>query len=164
MEHIKNSLIGVTMSWDKMEKTREETGLFIRLKDGDEVTGVFKGTPKTFYSVFKDPMEYEEWKEGRSFKFKINFLVATEDGNFIPKIFQGGAVVRNALLDVKDEYGLDCVFKVKRTGAGKDDTRYAILFKKELNAADKAAIDALELLPLEKQIDDPRDKKEDIPF
>lgn len=121
------------MSWDKLIKSREESGQsnHLKFKDGDSYEGIFRGEPHIFYATFKDPKEYPEWAEGRSFKFKINFIIR-ENGKPVARIFKGGAKVRDALIDAQSEYGLDCVFKIKRTGSTKEDTRYSILFKAKL--------------------------------
>lgn len=129
------------MSWEKMKESKS-SGLFVSLKDGESIEGVFVGNPVCFYQTFKDPAEYNEWKEGRSFKFKINF-VAVKDGELTGRIFKGGKTVSDMLLDVKEEYGLDCIFKVKRSGSTKDDTRYSILFKSKLTDKQKDAINAV---------------------
>ena len=132
--------------WDQMEMTKSEQGssIFIKLKDGDEIEGVFRGNPYTFYQAFKERVEYDKWAEGRSFRFRIP-LVVQVNGMYSAKIFQGGAMLRDALIDVRNEYGLDCLFKIKRTGSGKDDTRYSILFKGKLTDEQLEKINAIKL-------------------
>ena len=80
-----------------------------------------------------------------SFKFKINF-VEIKDGELTGRIFKGGKTLSDMLLDVKEEYDLDCIFKIKRTGSSKDDTRYSILFKSKLNEKQKAAVNAVPVI------------------
>ncbi len=144
------------MSWEQMKKAKEEGGnsMFIRLKDGDSVEGVFRGQPHTFYQSFGDRAEYDKWAEGRSFKFKINFVV-NEAGHLNVKIFQGGATIRDAILDAKEEYGLDCIYKIKRTGSTKEDTRYAVLFKQKLTPEGIEAVNAMELKRLTSDLKEP---------
>lgn len=155
------------MSWERMKKAREESGgLFIRLKDGDAIEGVFRGEPYCFYQKFKDPNEYTEWAEGRAFKFKINFITR-ENGAPVAKIFQGGARVRDILLDAIDEYGIDTVFKIKRTGSEKETTRYSILFKTALTPEQLDLINKVELHSLERRLRDeepPPYEDEEDPF
>lgn len=142
------------MSWNDLQKARESQGSFgsfISLKDGEFIEGVFVGEPKMFYSIFKDPEEYTSWAKGRSFKFKINMIIKDENGKLVAKILKGGAEMRDQLLDCIKEYGLDCLFKVKRTGSGKDDTRYSILFKAKLTPEQDAAVKAITPLSLEPQ-------------
>lgn len=141
------------MSWDQMEKAVEESGseLFVKLKDGEEIIGVFRGEPYCFRQIFKDQTEYpvDAFLKGASFKFKIAFITKDE-GKYVAKIFQGSKRVSETLLDAKNEYGLDCTFKVKRTGSGKDDTRYSILFKAKLSPAELKEINSIELPSLQR--------------
>lgn len=162
------------MSWETMKKAKEEGGssMFVKLADGQSIEGVFRGDPYCYYAKFKDPKEFTHWEEGLSFKFKINF-VAIENGKLVPKIFQGGAKVRDALLDAKEEYGIDTIFKIKRTGSGKDDTRYAVLFKAKLTPEQTEKIKALPLKELVGKVsateempedDTPPPSEDGIPF
>lgn len=157
--------------WNDFKKAKEESeksSLFIRLKDGESIEGVFRGEPYFFYQKFKDPIEYEKWAEGRSFKFKINFITR-DNGTPTAKIFQGGATLRDMLIDAADEYSLDTVFKIKRTGSGKDDTRYSILFKASLTPEQIKTIGEVKLNELERgktsgYEDEPPPSDDDIPF
>src|SRR3990167_4785768 len=117
------------MSWDQAKRARDEagSGKFIRLKDGDRVTGVFRGEPHTFYRAFKDKAEYENWAQGRSFKFRINILLKTAEG-WEAKLFEQGSIAFDQLFEAHEKYGFDCVYEIRRKGSGQDDTRYYILF------------------------------------
>lgn len=158
-------------AWDEMKKLKNEKGnLFLKLADGESVEGIFRGEPFLFYQKFKDPTEHKEWAEGRSFKFKINFLVK-ENGIWIAKILQGGSTIRDLLLDAKDEYGIDCVFKFKRVGLGREDTRYSLLFKAQLTPEQIEAANRIKLNSFERKIivpvfDEftPSMNQEDAPF
>lgn len=144
------------MSWASMKKAKDEAkgGLFIKLKDGDFVEGIFRGQPHFYYQKFGDRTEYDTWAEGRSFKFKIPFVI-NENGAWVAKIYQGGAKVRDQIFDMGEEYGvkdtngdlvrIDAIFKIKRTGSGKDDTRYSILFKGFPTAEQLLQINAVKL-------------------
>ncbi len=151
------------MSWQKLKERKEFSGgMFVKLGDGESIEGVFRGEPHTFYSVFKDPTEHEEWAEGRSFKFKVNFAVFNlETKAYEMKVFQGGSTLSDMLVDMKEEYGLDQLFKIKRTGSGKEDTRYSILPKGALSPEQLATINALPLHKFEKKVDESTDS---IPF
>ena len=138
------------MSWNNMRKTKEGSSLFIRLKDGDSIEGMFAGEPHTYYSKFKDKPEYTAWADGRSFKFRLNFITKNDDNELEAKILTGGSTISNAILDMKEEYGLDCIFKIKRTGSGKDDTRYTILFKDKLKDGELAVYKSVKLNQLTK--------------
>ncbi len=140
------------MSWDTFTEEAKRKGSasedYIRLKDGESVEGVFVGEPYFYYGAFKDRTEYPEWQEGLSFKFKINF-VTHDNGQLVPKIVQGGRRLANAIVTVKEEYGLDNVFKIARAGSGKDDTTYAVLFKGKIPDAIKAKLKDVELKKLQ---------------
>lgn len=107
-------------------------GKFISLKDGDAIEGVFWGEPYTYWRTYPDKTEYSDWAEGRRFNFKTNFIV-TEEGERKAKILQGSKTFYNSICDVLEEYGQDSVFKIKRSGSGKDDTRYSVLHKGKLS-------------------------------
>jgi len=144
------------MSWNAMKKAKEESGggggLFVKLKDGDEVEGVFMGEPHTFYQVFGSKTEHDNWVDGSSFKFKIPFVVK-ENGVYVAKIFQGSKTTAGILLDVKDEYGTDCLYKIKRKGSTKEDTKYSILFKGNLSVAELESVKKIELPSLKPKTD-----------
>lgn len=118
------------MSWEKM-KERSENKNFIKLKDGEEVQGVFAGEPYTFYKKFKDQVEYADWADGRSWKFRINFIVKGDNG-YEAKVLEGGSTICDQILAAKEEEGLDAIYKIKRKGSGKEDTVYTVHFKGKL--------------------------------
>ena len=122
------------MSWDAFEKAPENGGKYLRLKGGESAIGIFVGQPRVFYKSFKTKEERDTpGPAGSDFKwrFQINFLTK-EDGKEVMKIFEQGMAVRSTLKAVKEEYGLDCVYKIVRKGSGIDDTEYSILFKEAL--------------------------------
>lgn len=153
------------MTWDKMKDSKKnDGGIFIKLQDGDAIEGAFVGEPYCFYAIFKDNTEYTERVEGSSFKFRVNFAQKNDDGSFTMKVYSGGATVRDSLVDLMDDFPLnDTLFKIKRTGSGKDDTRYAVLPKGALTEDDKATIENLDTLPLSYDKTD-KEKQEDVPF
>jgi hypothetical protein len=119
------------MGWDDARRIKESGGAeFIKLKDGETVRGVFRGEPYIFYQEFGDKSEYDDYAEGRSTRFKINFVVK-EGERYVAKIFGGGYYVLTALVDYKDKHGLDVVYEVKRNGTG-TDTRYTIMYDNKL--------------------------------
>lgn len=159
------------MNWSNARKVREESGSnkFIKLKDGDSIEGVFRGDPYTFYQKFKDPNEYLQYAEGRSFKFKVNFIVKEND-TLVSKILQQGATVFDLIVDAIDEYGADCVFKIKRVGSGKEDTRYSVLFKGNLTSEQISQYNAVKLNSLKRALSEedernpPLSDEDDISF
>jgi hypothetical protein len=143
------------MTWEAMEiadkavKTGAGLGnMFVHLKDGDSVEGTFRGEPRIFYQAFGDKVEYNGPGEGRSFKFKVNFITTDDKGIPVVKILQGGSMLRKAILACRAEYGMDCVYKVKRTGAGKEDTVYSVLFKRVLAPAELETVNNMPLKAL----------------
>ncbi len=154
--------------WETLEKTSEETngsGMFLNLKDGDEVLGVFRGPPKTFYSVYTDKThtEHVERVKGSSLRFKINVITKNALDEYEAKVWTAGAKVRDALLAVRNEYGLeDVLYKIKRTGSGKEDTSYSILFKAKLTPKEVEEVDKIALLSLEKTKSDKKKSFSDL--
>jgi hypothetical protein len=150
--------------WDTMKKAKESgDSMFIKLKDGDNIKGVFRGDPYVFYRVFQDKEEYTEWAEGRSFRFRINFM--TEESGWAPKILEQGAKVRDALLACKAKYGLDCVYEITRTGSGREDTVYNVLFDRNLTDSEKAVIAGTTLKELtKKELPEKHLESTDVPF
>lgn len=150
-------------SWNDFDKKAKEAssgGSFIKLKDGDEVIGVFRGEPYTFYQAFKDKIEYPYKVAGASFKFRVNFVIKEKDG-FVSKILQGGATMADQISSCREEYGLDCTYKIKRKGSGKDDTTYSVLFKANLSKEQLKEINAVELLKLTSEKGSPNRTQED---
>lgn len=154
------------MSWGELERTKVPSR-FIKLKDGDTIEGVFRGEPYIFYRIYKDKTEYRTYIPGSKFRFRVNF-VTRENGNVVAKIFEGGSKIRDAILEAKEEYGLNYVFKIKRKGSGMNDTTYSIFPKEPLNESAIEAINAVKLNDLEpKQSSDNHSSyqdEEDVPF
>lgn len=135
--------------WQLAEKL-SEGGLsseFVKLKDGEFIECVFRGPPYTFFQAFKDMNEYSEPGEGRSTRFRINVIVK-EASAYVPKIFQGGKRTLKDLITCRNEYGLDCIYKIKRSGTGKEDTKYHIMYKANLTDEQKEVFKQMPLLEL----------------
>lgn len=125
------------MSWDKLKKSKEEQKKgkkYVALKDGDSMVGIFAGEPDVFYQNFKTSEKSEFYKTDFKFRFRIGFVVKEGD-SYVKKVFEGSARTRDALLDAVGEYGQKCVFKIKRTGSGIEDTRYSILLQEKIDDA-----------------------------
>ena len=111
-------------------------GLYVSLKDGDKVQGVFRGDPVILHT---------HWFEGKSikcpgkdecphcaggakprFRFKLNFYTK-QNGDWSAKIFEGGWSILKELKKLQDAgYKLeDTVIQVARKGA-EMDTEYAV--------------------------------------
>ena len=142
-----------------------DSGLFIKMKDGDKITGIFRGEPK----IFK-----VHWVAGRSslctydgcalcdqaqtneklkakFRFQLNFITKA-DGVWLAKIYEGSYQTYKELKELHEsDYNLEeTAVSIKRNGEG-TDTRYAIMPIKNnggLKPADLKAIASIPLNPL----------------
>lgn len=143
------------MSWDDLKteaaKAKGSGGLYIKIADGESVEGVFRGDPYLFYSDFNSKKESEFAFGDAKFRFRINFLVYDkETDTFIPKILERGSLFAEQIFVAKDEYGLDCVYKITRKGSGLK-TVHNLLFKKPLTKDQIDKISSTKLLDLHKK-------------
>jgi hypothetical protein len=114
------------------------------LKDGQEVTGFIYGKPEGVYFDWQTKRNFEDWAEGRRFKFYAHFLIP-EGNTFLVKILTGPKRLLYAISDAKKEYGQGAMMKIVRAGSGKDDTRYAVYGKGNITENQKKAIAGLDL-------------------
>jgi hypothetical protein len=125
---------------------------FLKLKDKESVTGIFRGELYEFFTVWEGgkSRQVPEGTPKAGFRFRINFVL--KDGaNFVPKIFENGATVYKQLEELHAEYGLDSiVVKLTRNGDGMDTT-YSIMpmIKQTITKETAEYLSKLELLPLE---------------
>lgn len=101
---------------------------YVKLRDKESVTGIFRGDPREFFVVWKDgkSIEVPEGTAGSKFRFRINFVVK-EGASYVPKIFEQGQVVYEQLSAFHQEYDLEkTVMKITRNGE-KLDTSYTIM-------------------------------------
>jgi hypothetical protein len=139
------------MSWEQVKKARDEIkkSNFINLKDGDSVVGVFRGEPYCFYKEkypSQSKVEYDEYQPGRTFRFRINFIV--NDGeNYSARIFEGNKETSDALYECYEEKGLDAVYKIKRKGS-QQLTKYYITFQSALSGGPLEKIKSIQVAPL----------------
>jgi hypothetical protein len=143
------------MSWSKMKKAKEESGsgLFVQLKDGEELVGVFVGEPRCYYYDFQSKREEAEYFPGSQFKFKIPFVVK-ENGTFVAKIFNSGSDSRDQLVDLIEEHGQDCLYKIKgkseyAKGLNRNYIKPIIFYKGPVDPEMLAQAHAVKLPPLE---------------
>jgi hypothetical protein len=116
-------------TWDEIEERKEGSGskMFLRLKDGEFVEGIFAGQPFKLYNDFKKKEYYDTWAEGRNTRYRINFIVGDE-----AKIFETSFTTMSTIKAMVNEYGQDYVYKIKRSGSSKDNTVYHVLPKEKL--------------------------------
>lgn len=104
------------------------SNLFLKIKDGESVIGVFRGEPLEFYSKWiggKSQIALPDDPEAKK-RYRLNFITK-EDGKFVPKIWEFGVFIYNQLADINDEYPLEKTkVKITRHGTG-TDTTYMIL-------------------------------------
>lgn len=141
------------MQFTKREIVQSEgSNLFLKLKDGESVAGVFRGEIHEFYSKWdgnrshlSTPLDQEA-----KCRFRLNF-VTKEGAKFVAKIWEFGLVVYNQLADIDAEYPLEET-KVKITRRGmKTDTTYMILplMKEKIDPKTMTAILSVPLNVLE---------------
>lgn len=117
------------MKFQKREITQSEgSSLFLKLKDGESVSGMFRGEVYEFYAKWEgnrshvtNPLDQEA-----KVRFRLNFVMK-EDSKLVAKIWEFGLVVYNQLADLDAEYPLEeTKVKITRRGTG-TDTTYSIL-------------------------------------
>lgn len=112
------------------------SGNFIKIKDGESVTGIFKGEPVEFYihgnQADTTACEGEgcprcKAGEEKRFRFRLNFI-CKQQGAIVCKIFEQGKRVYRMLKDLNEMSSLETTtLMIKRTGSSKDDTTYTII-------------------------------------
>lgn len=124
---------------------------YLRLKDKETVTGIFRGEIKEYYlswpkggrkQIFSEPAP------GTKIRFEVNFVVK-EGTTYVPKIFEGGHPVYKQLAALHDEYDLEkTVIKITRNGIDKN-TSYTFMPAKVAPSAETLKyLDSIQLLPL----------------
>lgn len=139
------------MSWEDLQKEkerRENAKPFVRLKDGQSVQGVFAGEPVQFYHKFSDKAFYRDYVKGAGYRFRINFVTKDQDGKMVAKVFEGGRRIADAIMELKNEIGLEKVFLIKRQGSEMNNTSYSLIPKSDLTAEQKTALAAVTLVDL----------------
>lgn len=142
------------MKFTKREVQSGEKGsnLFLKLADGQSVTGVLRGENYEFYNKWingKSQLTTADDPEGKS-RFRANF-VTVEDGRLTAKIWEFPLTVYNQLADIAEEYDLEKTkIKITRRGTG-TDTVYMILplLKEPISAKAIKEIEAVKLNILE---------------
>lgn len=141
------------MSWGKREQA--SGGKFLKLKDGEAVTGVFRGSPRIFYVVWKNNRSQEvgQGTAGSAFKFESNFVV-NENGAMTAKVISGGGGFYDQVVALI-ESGFDIektVVRVAKTGTGKE-TKYTVTpTPKQLTESQEAQLQAVELHDLNPRV------------
>lgn len=161
------------MQFKSEPATEGGSGIFLRLKDKESVTGVFRGDLHEFSTLWKDGKSQvvPDGTPKASFRFRINFILS-ENGAMVSKIWEQGATNYHKLKELHDEYNLEKTYvKITRHGRGLD-TEYSILplVKQQVTPMIEKKIAAVGLQEL-KHEDAPQvmappstDNDEEIPF
>lgn len=141
------------MNFNKRETpTGGQSHLFIKFKDGESKTGIFRGEVYEFHQIWengKSQIVNEDHPQAKS-RFRANFVVF-EDGRFTPKIFEFGLGVYNQLAEIAEEYKIEEIkVKITRRGTGMDTTWMILpLLKEPISAKIMNEIESIPLNPLE---------------
>lgn len=137
---------------------------FLKLADGEEVSGAFVGAPYTFRQHWVKGRGAECQGEGCTFcanpeldkdgkakfpgfRFRINF-VTTIDGKYAARIFEGGGKTYDKLVALDKKFDLtNTSVEITRRGV-KQNTDYDFYPGKPITEKVRAQIKAVELLPL----------------
>lgn len=111
----------------------EGVGHFLRLKDGDKVTGILIGELHEFYAKgFGAQTEIVGPNEGGKRKYRHN-LVIKEGKDYVAKVWEFGPKIYDQLSDF-EAAGWDLkktLITVSRTGTTKENTRYTVTPNKQ---------------------------------
>lgn len=150
----------------------QASGDFLKLKDQESVTGIFRGEAYTYFVKWegKKATIVPEGTQGAKFRFRINFVV--KDGTtYVPKIFEQGQTVYETMAELHDEYNLETtVVKITRKGI-ELKTEYTLmpLLKHEIPMETMNYLDKMKLLSLdgkkeEAKYEDFDAKRDELPF
>jgi hypothetical protein len=126
-------------------------GPFLRIKDGEQVTGILRGKTYQFYqSGFGAASKVVGPGEGKE-RFRHNFIVKEGD-QYVAKIWEFGPKIYDALsaLEASGWELETTLLTISRVGSTKENTRYTVTpQKKEPTPAAMKEIDKLTLNVLE---------------
>lgn len=132
------------MNFKARKGASDESLPFVKLQDGESVTGLFAGDPYTFYQHWEGERSVicpgkavcERCKDGKkgTFRFRLNLIVKDGQG-YTAKVFEQGGTVYDYLGDLDKETPLEKTpVKILRKGLGKN-TSYVILPQAPLTAS-----------------------------
>lgn len=155
------------------DKQAQSSGKFLRLADDkDKAVIAFLGEPYTREVLWDGamnkgqggnrPFTDADAEAGKSPRVLVSYNVLHRESQTV-KIFEQGVVFYRELLRFKDKYGLDKrFFEVERHGVKKDqNTTYAIFPDDEFTAEETKAVKGLDLLVLDKELEDGGDDSTD---
>lgn len=177
----------------KFKEPGEDSGLdgkaFVKLKDKEFVTGVFRGDVKEYRQHWLGSSGAPCTGDGNcphckggnksAFRFRLN-LITKEDGKYLAKVFEQGWLFYQQLSALNKDFPLEKnVVKVTRHGSSKNDTTYTVIpvpngaltadLEKviaaiPLNELDPFAKTAINETPEPGSFDEPPRATEDAPF
>jgi len=159
--------------WEQAAQVRDETrssgGVYVRLEDGDHIEVVLGTDIATYREVWNaSERRSERYDETRHdgmrprTKFIVPMLVREGAREYAARVFNASGQAFDALKEGVDEYGLDTVFKLKRSGSGKD-TSYSLLFKRRLEGAEAEHVATLSQLDPEAVLNGAESGNDDTP-
>lgn len=132
-------------------ETRAKVGsgdnLFLKLKDRESIKGIIRGEPFKFFSKWKNGKSSpsEEGDPEAKFRFRVNILI-NENGNYIARIWEQGAISFNSLVDLAEHYDLnETILTITRNGSGTDTTYSIIPLPNKLDVESLRKIRAVQL-------------------
>lgn len=102
---------------------------YLKLKDGEKVSGICAGDLYEFFAVWKNgkPIEVPEGSPGAGFRFRICIIVK-EGAVYVPKVFEQGVSVYKKLSELNEIYPLErTLIQISRKGSSIQDTEYSIM-------------------------------------
>jgi len=96
----------------------ERGGKFLTLGNGKSVIGVFRGEIGCFYQAFIGGkyVDVPSTDANGTFRFQINVII-NENGELVPKIFQGNYFDFQALQELNEQFPLESTYmKISQTG------------------------------------------------
>lgn len=112
--------------------------LFVKLKDGEFIEGVFRGAPFEYQIIWDDKNNKSIFYTGKEegvprFRFRLNFVIwDAQEKAFKAKIFEQGPRFYNQLKDLNTDWPLHSSWvKITRKGE-KLNTEYLVVPKKTI--------------------------------
>lgn len=142
------------MKFEHIETNRGESSggsNFLKLNDGESVTGILRGEVYKFYQVWPQGGQKQIFTEptpGASARFRVN-VVIPENKTYRPLLWEFGVTVNNQLADLSGEMDLSTTkLKITRRGIGKKTMWTAVplgqIDQKTVKALDDVSLNVLE--------------------
>lgn len=148
------------MSWDQANEALAEAskGTFVKLKDGEKISGVFVGEPLPYTKAPFKP------GEEASQRFLINFAAKDANGAFDMRVWDMSTAAFKLVARAHEKYkGLaGRAFEISREGDGLK-TKYAVMYEDKISADESKLIASLEPHDLQKIADGGDEFGADVP-